>query len=81
MKWSDGEVKELLSKVTDEMAARSFVYGTPASVAAQVQPYVDAGATWVSVCDILPLALEPEDAQKGLARSLEICSRLKNATA
>lgn len=80
VKWSDREVKELLSRVTDDMAARSFVYGTPESVAAQAQPYLDAGATWVSVCDILPLALEPEDAQKGLARNIEICSRLKHAT-
>lgn len=79
VKWSDGEVEELLSKVTAEMAERAFVYGTPESVAAQVQPYVDAGATWVSVCDILPLALEPEDAQLGLARNIEICSRLKAA--
>lgn len=79
VKWSDEEVQEVLSKVSDEMSARAFVYGTPESVAAQVQPYVDAGATWVSVCDILPLALEPEDAQLGLARNLEICSRLKAA--
>jgi phthiodiolone/phenolphthiodiolone dimycocerosates ketoreductase len=77
--WSDAEVEDLLSKVTEEMAARAFVYGTAESVAAQVQPYVDAGATWVSVCDILPLGLEPEDAQQGLARNIDICSRLKAA--
>jgi phthiodiolone/phenolphthiodiolone dimycocerosates ketoreductase len=79
VEWSDAQVEELLSKVTTEMAARAFVYGTPESVADQVQPYIDGGATWVSVCDILPLALEPDDAQLGLARNIEICSRVKAA--
>jgi phthiodiolone/phenolphthiodiolone dimycocerosates ketoreductase len=61
------------------MAEKSFAYGTPESVAAQVQQYVDAGATWVSVCDILPLLLDSFDAQAGLARNIEICARLKKA--
>lgn len=79
VKWSDAEVEELLGKVTDDMARRSFTHGTPEQVAAEVQSYVDAGATWVSVCDILPLALDPADAQAGLARNFEICRRLKGA--
>jgi phthiodiolone/phenolphthiodiolone dimycocerosates ketoreductase len=81
VRWSDDEVEELLSKVSEEMAARAFVHGSPESVAAQVQPYIDAGATWVSVCDMLPIALEPEDAQQGLARNIEICTRLKGVNA
>ncbi|HYF26152.1 MAG TPA: hypothetical protein VD931_10480, partial [Baekduia sp.] len=59
------------------MTERSFTYGTPAQVADEVRSYVDAGATWVSVCDILPLLLDPADAQLGLARNIDICTRLK----
>jgi phthiodiolone/phenolphthiodiolone dimycocerosates ketoreductase len=80
VKWSDSEIEELLGRTTHEMAEKSFVYGTPESVTEQVQQYIDAGATWVSVCDILPLILDPEDAQAGLARNIDICRRLKGRT-
>jgi len=74
---SDSEIEEVLAKVTDEMVERSYVHGTAEQVATEVQTYVDAGATWVSVCDLLPLVLDPEDAQLGLTRNIEICRRLK----
>jgi phthiodiolone/phenolphthiodiolone dimycocerosates ketoreductase len=77
VKWTDSEVEELLGRTTHAMAEKSFVYGSSESVAAQVQQYVDTGATWVSVCDILPLILDPADAQAGLARNIDICTRLK----
>jgi phthiodiolone/phenolphthiodiolone dimycocerosates ketoreductase len=77
VKWTDSEIDELLARTTHLMAEKSFVYGTPISVAEQVQQYVDAGATWVSICDILPLILDPADAQAGLARNIDICTRLK----
>jgi phthiodiolone/phenolphthiodiolone dimycocerosates ketoreductase len=77
VQWTDSEVDDLLSRTTHEMAQKSFVYGTPASVADQVAQYVEAGATWVSVCDILPLILDPADAQLGQHRNLEVCARLK----
>jgi len=75
--WTDQEIDDLLARTTHEVSEKSFVYGTPAQVADEVQQYVEAGATWVSVCDILPLILEPADAQNGLARNVEICRRLK----
>jgi hypothetical protein len=31
----------------------------------------------MSVIDILPTVLEPEDAQKSLGRSIEVCRHLK----
>jgi phthiodiolone/phenolphthiodiolone dimycocerosates ketoreductase len=75
--WTDSEIQGLLGRTTHKMAEKSFVFGTPESVAEQVQQYVDAGATWVSVCDILPLILAPADAQGGLARNIDVCARLK----
>lgn len=77
VEWTDADVADLLGKTTRAMTEKSFVYGTPESVAHQVSRYVDAGATWVSVCDILPLVLDPEDAQQGFERSREVCARLK----
>jgi phthiodiolone/phenolphthiodiolone dimycocerosates ketoreductase len=62
------------------MAERSFVYGAPESVAARVQQHIDAGATRVSVCDILPLLLDPVDARVRLARNIDICVRPKKAS-
>jgi phthiodiolone/phenolphthiodiolone dimycocerosates ketoreductase len=77
VRWTDSEIGELLSRTTHEMAQKSFVYGTPASVAGQVEQYVAAGATWVSVCDILPLILDPAEAQAGLRRNFDVCALLK----
>jgi phthiodiolone/phenolphthiodiolone dimycocerosates ketoreductase len=79
VEWTDAQIDDLLARTTREMAELSFTHGTPEQVAAEVQQYVDAGATWVSVCDILPLGLDPADAQAGLGRNLEICGRLKGA--
>ena len=77
VEWTDTEIDEFLDRITDEIVDRSYVQGTPEEVAAEVQTYVDAGATWVSVCDLMPLVLEPEDAQQALGRNIEICRRLK----
>ena len=76
---TDGEIRNALSKVSRPMSEKTWLYGTPKKVAADLQAYVDAGATWVSVIDILPTVLEPEDAQRALGRTLEVCRLLKQA--
>jgi phthiodiolone/phenolphthiodiolone dimycocerosates ketoreductase len=81
LEWSDEETYSLLDRVTREHAEKSFVYGTPAAVAEEVQTYVDAGATWVSVCDMTPLILDPADAQNAMARNIDVCARLKGVRA
>lgn len=77
VKWTESEVDDLLSRTSHKMAQKGFVHGTPESVAAQVQQYIDAGATWVSVGDIMPLVREPAEAPLGMARGIEICTRIK----
>jgi len=77
MKIDASETQEVLRRVTRTMAERSWICGTPEEVADQVQGYIDAGASWVSLMDCLPLTLEPADAADGLRRSLEISKRLK----
>ena len=72
------EIDDTLSRVTRPMSEKTWVYGNPKQVAGTLQEYVDAGATWMSVIDILPTVLEPADAQNALGRSIEVCSYLKN---
>lgn len=71
------EFEDVVSRTTREMAEKSAIYGTPKQVAEGLQQYVDAGCTWMSVCDILPFALEPDDAEHSLPRSVEVCRHLK----
>jgi phthiodiolone/phenolphthiodiolone dimycocerosates ketoreductase len=72
------EAQEILGRTTREHAERSWIRGTPAEVAAEVQGYIDAGASFVSLMDCLPLTLEPEDSMQGTRRSIEITQRIKS---
>ena len=75
---SEPEAVDLASRCTREQSEKTWVYGDPASVANQLQAYVDAGATWIGLLDFLPFILEPEDSQNWLPRSLEVCRLLKS---
>jgi phthiodiolone/phenolphthiodiolone dimycocerosates ketoreductase len=74
---SRAEADEWIGRTTREMSEKSWFYGTPASVAAELEAYVDAGVTWINVLDALPMILEPDDAQTAITRSLDVCARLK----
>lgn len=80
-KITDAEVHNALAGVTRPMSEKTWFHGTPEKVAADLQAYVDAGATWVSVIDILPTVLDPEDTQRALPRTLEVCRILKQNAA
>ena len=71
------EVDTVLAGVTRSMTEKMWINGTPAEVAAKIQPYVDAGATWVQVIDSLPAVLPPEDAANTIPRCIEVCRILK----
>jgi len=77
---TEAESADVLARTPRALVDASFSHGSPAEVAADIQGYVDAGCTYVSVCDVLPLVLEPEDAQGAIARSIDVCARLKGAT-
>jgi phthiodiolone/phenolphthiodiolone dimycocerosates ketoreductase len=70
-------VDDILSRVTPKMIELSVIRGNAAEVAEQIQPYIDAGSTCVDVLDVLPLVLDPVDAQASLARQLDVCARIK----
>jgi phthiodiolone/phenolphthiodiolone dimycocerosates ketoreductase len=71
------EADDVLARTPRAMVDAAFSHGTPAEVAADVQGYIDAGCTYVSICDLMPLVLAPEDAQGAIARSIEVCGLIK----
>jgi phthiodiolone/phenolphthiodiolone dimycocerosates ketoreductase len=76
---TDGEVQAILAKVSRTMVEKSFLCGTPADAAKALQPYVEAGATHVGVCDLLPLSTGLEEAMASIGRLLDICEALKGS--
>lgn len=74
---SDYQVSETVARTSMEHARRSWMSGSPKEVAAQIQPYVDAGATWVSVSDTMPLFLPPEETATAIESTIEVCRLLK----
>ena len=63
------------------MSRASYFCGDPKEVAAQAQGFVDAGATFVGIADMVPLALGPEHAEATMARGAEISNILKGVEA
>ena len=76
---TEEESADVLARTPRELVERSFSSGSPEEVAADIQGYIDAGCTYVSVCDLMPLVLEPEDAQAAIGRSIDVCARIKAA--
>ena len=74
------EADAVTARVPRKMVERTYVTGTPADAAAVYKDYVDAGATWVSVVDIMPILLPPEEAATAMSRSIEVCRLLKEMT-
>jgi phthiodiolone/phenolphthiodiolone dimycocerosates ketoreductase len=74
---SDAEVDEWASRATREMAERSFFCGTPAEVADQLRPFIEAGVDFVCITDMLPFVLPVEEAQAALGRAIELSAQIK----
>ena len=70
-------VDPILRRVTRPVAESTFLHGNAAQVAAQIQGFIDAGSTHVDVQDVLPLVLDPADAQAGLGRQLQVCGLIR----
>lgn len=71
------ESADVVSRTTRAHCEAAFSHGTPAEVAAEVAAYVEAGCNYVAICDVLPLVLEPADAQGAIGRSIEVCGLVK----
>ena len=73
------ESEDVVSRTTRAHCEAAFSHGTPAEVAKEVASYVEAGCNYVAICDLMPLVLEPADAQGAIARSIEVCGGVKAA--
>ena len=51
-----------------------------ASLANDLQAYVDVGVSWDLPLDYLPVVLDPADAANSPARVIEVCRRLKETS-
>jgi phthiodiolone/phenolphthiodiolone dimycocerosates ketoreductase len=77
-KMSQAEVDDIIERTSPEMVRRSFHVGTPDQVAAQIKPFIDAGATFASVFDMAPTVRPLDRAPESLERVLEVCRILKS---
>jgi phthiodiolone/phenolphthiodiolone dimycocerosates ketoreductase len=73
------QAMEMINRSTREHAEKSYLYGTPEKVAAEIQGFVDAGVTWVGILDVMPAMLTAEEGPQALGRSIRVCERLKTA--
>jgi phthiodiolone/phenolphthiodiolone dimycocerosates ketoreductase len=74
---TDDQVHAIIDRVSPEMARHAWFTGNPDQIAGRLQAYIDAGATWISIIDILPMVLDPTDAATALNRSLTVAAALR----
>ena len=71
------EVDQILARTTRRMSELCFIHGNAEEVTRQIQPFIEAGATCIDIVDMMPLILDPADAQASLGRQLDVCARIK----
>jgi phthiodiolone/phenolphthiodiolone dimycocerosates ketoreductase len=76
---SQAEVDEVVAQVTPTMIEKSYFIGTPREVAAQLAPWVHAGADYIAPSDMAPAVLELDEQEGATGRMLELCAELKAA--
>lgn len=81
LKVSESEAMEWIGRTTREHSEHTWIYGSPEQVAEQLEPFVAAGVTSISLGDILPFVLDPEDAMKGAERGIATSRLLKERIA
>jgi phthiodiolone/phenolphthiodiolone dimycocerosates ketoreductase len=77
IKWSAAEIKQILERTARKLFEKSFVSGTPAQVAAQMQPYIEAGVDWIMPTDLMNFVLPPVELEGATRRGIELCGLLK----
>ena len=78
---SQAEVDDVVAQVTPAMIEKSHFIGTPADVAAQLAPWVAAGADYIAPSDMAPAVLQLEEQEGTTMGMLELCAALKAAVA
>jgi phthiodiolone/phenolphthiodiolone dimycocerosates ketoreductase len=78
---SRAEVDEVVAAVTPTMVEKSWLIGTPEEVAAQLQPWVEAGASYIAPSDLAPAVLDPEEQSQVFQLMIELGAQLKRVSA
>jgi phthiodiolone/phenolphthiodiolone dimycocerosates ketoreductase len=74
---SESFVEETLNKVTRSHVEKSWIWGTPAQVADELQPLVDSDLQVLAFANYVTMALEPEAIPSAFAADLELAELVK----
>jgi phthiodiolone/phenolphthiodiolone dimycocerosates ketoreductase len=77
IRWTSDDVAEVTADIVRETIEKCFFIGTPATVAAKLQAYVDAGVTWTMMADVMPFVVDIDQAADAGRRAVEVCAILK----
>jgi phthiodiolone/phenolphthiodiolone dimycocerosates ketoreductase len=77
IRWSAAEITAILDRTPRELFEKCFVVGTPARIAAQMRPYVEAGVDWIMPVDLMNFILPPDQLESAARRGIELCGLLK----
>lgn len=80
-KMSQADVDEVLGNVSREMVEKAFIIGTPDTVAAELQRYIDAGVTRIHPGNCASIVLGPSEAEAAVSADIELLRLLKGANA
>jgi phthiodiolone/phenolphthiodiolone dimycocerosates ketoreductase len=75
---TDEVVNSIVSRVSQEMASRAWICGSPKEVAEVTKDYIDAGMTICAPYDMLATLSSPEDFDATIKRQLEFCQLIKD---
>jgi phthiodiolone/phenolphthiodiolone dimycocerosates ketoreductase len=77
---SRAEVDAVVRRTPREMVRKTFFYGSPADIAADIIPFAKQGATLNLLADISPLMVET-DPFENIAQMAEVCRLVKQGCA
>jgi phthiodiolone/phenolphthiodiolone dimycocerosates ketoreductase len=77
IKWSAAQVQETLDKLPRKLFESCAYIGTPAQVAEQMKPYIDAGVDWIMPTDLMNFVLPVDQLEGAARRGIELCGLLK----
>jgi phthiodiolone/phenolphthiodiolone dimycocerosates ketoreductase len=80
VRWSAAEVKDVLDKLPRKLFEKSFYIGTPAQIADQMRPYIEAGVNWMMPTDLMNFILPPDQLEGAARRGIELCGLLKKGS-
>jgi len=78
---SPADVDDVLSRVSREMVEKAFIIGTPETVAAELQRYIDAGVTRIKPGNVASVVLDQTEAEASRWADIELMRKLKEANA